>query len=151
MITAWRLVKDKHAAEAFTGFAARTVSGRWHHEGTPIVYLADSLALAALEVFVHLPAGTLAISFSAFKVEIPDEVSIQIARNPRNWRETPAPESTRTVGTRWFHAMETALMRVPSVIVPEEHNYLINLKHPDFKKLTIHRASPFSFDPRMWK
>lgn len=151
MIPAWRLVKEKYAPEALSGFGGRMVSGRWHHAGVPIVYAADSLALAALEIFVHLPPGAHGMKFVAVKIEIPEDLEIHAPKVPHNWRDTPSTESTRTLGTTWFHGAHTAAMKVPSVIVPVENNYLLNPSHPDFGKLIIHPPLQFSFDPRMWK
>ncbi|MBI4702564.1 MAG: RES domain-containing protein [Deltaproteobacteria bacterium] len=154
MITAWRIVKARHAADAFSGEGARLYGGRWNHRGTPVVYLGGSLALAALEYFVHLGAYAAGLRFVALRVEIPRGVRVRevaLAALPRLWRAEPPPDETKDLGTRWIRAAATAVLRVPSVIVPAESNYLVNPAHPDFRKLAIGAPEPFAFDPRMWK
>jgi RES domain-containing protein len=151
---AFRIVKAKHAAQAFDGEGARRFGGRWNHRGTSVVYTADSLALSALEVLVHLGRAAAKISFVSFEIEIPDAVPIELApedRLPKNWREEPPPEEGKTLGTEWASRGFSVALRVPSVIVPSEGNYVLNPAHPDFARLVIAPPSPFSFDPRMWK
>jgi RES domain-containing protein len=151
---AFRIVKVKHAAQAFDGEGARVYGGRWNHRGTAVVYAADSLALAALEVLVHLGRAAAKISFVTFEVDLPDAVPIELApedRLPKNWREEPPIDETKTFGTEWVRRGFSVVLRVPSVIVPSEGNYVINPAHPDFSRLTIGAPTPFTFDPRMWK
>ena len=87
-------------------------------------------------------------------VIIPDEVKIRevnIKSLPYDWRDEPPPESTKSIGSEWAKKMETVVLRVPSVIIPTEFNYVLNQLHPDFRKLTIGKPNTFSFDSRMWK
>jgi RES domain-containing protein len=89
LIVAWRLVKARYATEAFSGEGARREGGRWNPKGTPVVYLADHPALAALEMFVHLGKSAWKIKFTLFRVEIPKEVKVLElfeAGLPANWR-----------------------------------------------------------------
>lgn len=153
MTTAWRIVKSSRAADAFSGEGARLYGGRWNHRGTAIVYLAESLALAALELFVHLGSAHTRLSFSAFPLELPDDV-IEVfdrAQLPPGWRQEPPSEATKDIGTGWAQRRSAAALKLPSAIVPVEHNYALNPAHPDFAQITIGDAAPFSFDPRMWK
>lgn len=152
--SAWRLVKAKHADTAFDGEGARRYGGRWNARGTPAVYLGGSLSLAALELFVHLTAEDARLAFAAFRVDIPDGVAIrELAPGdlPDHWREEPPPDSCKALGTAWAQTGETALLRVPSVIVPSEHNYVLNPRHQDARRLITHPPQPFGFDDRMWK
>lgn len=154
MITAWRLDKVKHAKEAFTGEGARRVSGRWHHQGIPVIYVSESLALSVLEKFVHLGFDSSRIKFIYFKIEIPASVSIaklKIADLPIDWTEEPPRNSTKEIGSNWARENSTAVLRVPSVLVPRSWNYLLNPSHGDFKKIRISEPIPFVFDDRMWK
>ena len=154
MAKAFRIVKAKHAAQAFDGEGARRFGGRWNQRGTAVVYTADSLALSALEVLVHLGRAAAKISFVSFEIEIPDAVPVELApedRLPKNWREEPPPEEGKTFGSEWAHRGFSVALRVPSVIVPSEGNYVLNPVHPDFARLVIGAPTPFSFDPRMWK
>ena len=154
MIVAWRLVKQRHQATAFDGEGARRVGGRWNPTGTRVVYLSDSLALAALETFVHLGRAALQIAHVAFRTEIPDNVPITTiadAELPPGWRSEPPSDVTKQVGSDWVTRAQTVVLRVPSVIVPNESNLVLNPAHPDFARLQIFPAEPFHFDPRMWK
>ena len=153
-LSLWRLVKARHAAEAFGGEGARRFGGRWNERGTAVVYLGGSLSLAALETFVHLTAADARLAFVAIEVIVPDAVRVaELPRDrlPGNWRTEPPPPATKTIGSAWALAGETALLRVPSVIVPREANYLLNPVHRDFAALQIRPPEPFGFDERMWK
>ncbi len=153
-LLAWRLIKHKHAGEAFSGEGARRFGGRWNRRGETVVYVSDSLALAALELFVHLSPDEFGLRLVAFRVEIPGAVEVRhVTRDnaPRNWRQEPPPASTQTVGSHWLAQNQTAVLRVPSVIVPDECNYVLNPDHPDFKRIKVADPAPFSLDPRMWK
>lgn len=154
MTIAWRLVKARHQAGAFSGEGARIVGGRWNHPGTRVVYASESLALAALETFVHLGHAAVAIRFVAFRITIPDAVTVEhVAPRalPRRWRsEPPLPESM-DLGTRWVDSGRSACFRVPSVVIPRESNLILNPAHPDFKRITIDPPEAFTFDPRLWK
>ncbi|MBI5479216.1 MAG: RES family NAD+ phosphorylase [Deltaproteobacteria bacterium] len=154
MITAWRIVKARHVADAFSGEGARLYGGRWNHRGTPLVYLGGSQALAALELFVHLGPSGGGLRFVAIRVDVPRDVRIRALRPrdlPPSWREQPPSDETKDLGTKWARRGATVVLRVPSVIVPAESNYLLNPAHPDFAKLVIGAREPFALDPRMWK
>ena len=153
MIQVWRLVKKRRAAEAFNGEGAKAYGGRWNHPGTAAVYLADSLALAALEIFVHTGAAHRGMHFVAIAVDLPDGVRIDEleASLPTDWRDEPPPGSTKGLGTTWLKSLSAPLLRVPSAIVPVEHNLVLNPLHPDAQRLAIQAPVPFSFDSRMWK
>jgi RES domain-containing protein len=150
----WRLIKKALKAEAFSGEGARLAGGRWNLAGTPVVYLSESLSLAALELFVHLPVAARRIELVSFEVRIPDDVKIDEfdeARLPKMWREEPVPEETQKLGSEWVKSGSALLLRVPSVVVPSERNFVLNPAHPDYKSLKISPPKSFSFDPRMWK
>jgi len=154
LIVAWRLVKARYAAEAISGEGARLEGGRWNPKGTPVVYLADHPALAALEMFVHLGKRASKIKFALFRVEIPKEVKVLElfeAGLPAHWRAEPPGPETMTVGEKWFRDRGTAVLKVPSVLVPAATNLIMNPEHPESEKLRIGKAEAFSFDPGMWK
>lgn len=150
----WRLVKTRHVDTAFSGEGARRFGGRWNARGTAVVYLSGSLSLAALELFVHLTPHDARLSFSAIRVVFPVSVKVEElapAQLPASWREEPPPDGSKALGTAWVERAETALLRVPSIIVPGEFNYLLNPAHGDFKKAVVHAPEPFGFDARLWK
>ena len=151
-ITAWRIIKAQHAHRAFDGEGARIAGGRWNKIGIPMIYTADSLALAALEIMVHLPGRELLKDiFLGIPVRFDHRLvkSLNLIDLPDNWDILPPPDSTQTIGTGWVLKKESVLYKVPSTIIREEFNYLINPLHPDFKKLSIGSAQKFAFDPRI--
>lgn len=154
MIRAWRIVKARYAGEAFSGAGGLNVGGRWHRKGDRVIYAASSLALAALEVFVHLQRAHAKIRWVSFELEVPDSVplfDLPLRQLPRNWRREPPLAATMNIGSVWVQGGATAVLRTPSAIIPTECNYILNSAHPDFRKLRIEPPTPFNFDPRMWK
>jgi|WetSurMetagenome_2_1015567.scaffolds.fasta_scaffold1018051_1 RES domain-containing protein len=154
MTTAWRLVKWKFRNTAFNGEGARLVGGRWNLPGSSVVYTSGSLALAALETFVHVGRAAIDLRFVAFRITIPENVAVEqlaVRDLPSHWRSEPPPPSLMEMGTAWVRKQTAAILLVPSVVIPEEHNLVLNPAHMDFRKLAIDAPVPFSFDPRMWK
>lgn len=152
MPAAFRIVKARHARSAFSGEGARIAGGRWSRPGEAVVYASDSLALAAIETFVHLGEDGLHIRFVYFRVDIPDDLAIQRCRRPPpGWRAEPPEAASTRYGSEWVRRGRTAVLDVPSAIVPSERNYLLNPHHTDFARIRIGRATPFVFDPRLWK
>jgi RES domain-containing protein len=150
--TTWRIIKTQHAGRAFEGEGARLVGGRWNKIGTPMIYTADSLALAALEILVHLPQRELLKQkFQRIPVQFDSRLvkSLNLIGLPVDWDILPPPESTQTIGTDWALKKQSVIFKVPSTIIREEFNYLINPLHPDFRKLSIGSAQKFVFDPRV--
>jgi len=149
----FRLVKARHALEAFTGAGARVYGGRWNRPGIPMVYAAQSLALAALETVVHFSGEERGIAFVAYEIDVPDECvkSLDGRDLPRDWRSTAIPASTQGIGTDWQRARSSVAFRVPSVLVPGESCVLLNPEHPDTRRVTIDYPSAFTFDERLWK
>jgi RES domain-containing protein len=148
----WRLARRAHAA--CDGEGARQYGSRWTPRGLPVVFTSATLSLAALERFVHLDSDLEAIDLVAIPVDIDDDLPIEtvdVNTLPADWRTFPAPPALATVGASWFIAARTAVLAVPSVIVPHERNFALNPTHRDFERLSIGRLAPFSFDPRMWK
>jgi RES domain-containing protein len=154
MITAFRVVKEKHASDAFTGEGSRRFGGRWNHKGVAVVYLSDSLSLAALEQFIHLGREGLHIPFVYFAIGIQDHVSVNVVELgslPEDWRREPPPNSTKDLGTQWVKSKTSALLRVPAVILPIGFNYIADITHPEFRDIKISDPESFTFDSRMWK
>jgi RES domain-containing protein len=152
VLVAHRIVKARHAKAALSGDGARIAGGRWNRPGHSVVYASGSLALAAIETFIHLVDDGLHIAFVAVRIEIPDAVRIQRSRRPpAGWRDEPPQDASQRYGSGWLKRGRTAVLEVPSAIVPTEANYLLNPLHEDFGKIRAGRPKPFTFDPRMWK
>lgn len=149
---AWRICARKY--QRFNGEGARLYGGRWNHAGTSVIYTSASLALAALELFVHVDVDLLPNDLVAIAAEIPENLAVEMvkpANLPKGWRRYPASESLKNIGSHWATKCSTAILAVPSAIIPEERNYLLNPAHRDFKQVRVRRPIPFHFDPRMWK
>lgn len=147
---AWRIVKARHAATAFTGEGASRFGGRWHSRGTWIAYTSATKALAALETLVHLNPP-VRFRYVAFPVTFDDALveTIRAATLPADWKDEPPPASGQAIGDRWIREARSAVLELPSVIVPSESNYLLNPAHPDFRRVAIGKPVPFAFDPRL--
>ena len=153
-LSLWRISKRKCADSAFSGEGARRVGGRWNSRGQGMVYTSGTLSLAALEVFVHMEIEDVAMMLAWIRVDVPPEVKIEyleVIQLPPDWRHIPAPAVLATMGDDWFKSASTAILAVPSVVIPMEYNYLINPSHPDFMKLAVESPQPFELDPRLWK
>ena len=154
MIRAWRLTMRLFADTAFTGKGAFDYGGRWNHPGAAVVYLSSTLPLAALETLIRLNRKTVRTEFVSFEIGMPDSVKI-VKLDPRTlpagWKRERHLAYTRNVGTQWALKNESAVLQVPSALIPSECNYVLNPKHPHFKKIIIHKPQPFSFDPRLRK
>ncbi|KAA9000625.1 RES domain-containing protein [Affinibrenneria salicis] len=148
----YRLTKTVHAATAWSGYGASEYGGRWNHKGYPAVYVSGSIALAALEILVHVGKESILNSYSLFSIEI-DDADIQLLDNaalPDDWRRDPAPVGTMDIGSGWLQAGDSVALIVPSRIVPHERNAIINPQHPSFGRYRASiRQMDFSFDSRL--
>jgi RES domain-containing protein len=149
-LTVWRICRAQHAR--FDGEGARLYGGRWNHPGAAVVYTSGSLSLAALELFVHVDTDLLPVDL----VSVPAQIPARLARSvlderelPARWRTCPPPEALQDLGSQWAERGETAVLSVPSVVITEERNYLLNPGHTDFAEIVVGAPRPFSFDPRM--
>ena len=116
-----------------------------------IVYLAQSQSLAALEILVHVDSPQLLERYVAIPVSIDSSLimRIDVSSLPRNWAAYPPPKTIKAIGDDWVAAATSAVLQVPSVVVPVENNFLLNPRHPDFPKLQIGKPVSFKFDPRL--
>jgi RES domain-containing protein len=151
MVTAWRITKRKHARSAFTGQGAREFGGRWNNLGTAIVYTAQSQSLAALEMLVHLDSSELLQKYVVIGVEFDQSLITPVdpAALPRNWRSDPSPPEVRSIGDDWILAGSSAVLQVPSALVPGENNFLLNPEDQDFARLRFGKPIAFRFDRRL--
>jgi RES domain-containing protein len=151
-VRVWRICLRRY--RIFDGEGARRYGGRWNQADTSIVYTSGSLSLAALELFVHVDIDIAPTRLVAIAADIPEELeteTVDIGKLPKNWRTYPAPEALKNLGTAWAARRTTAILAVPSAVIPEEHNYLLNPRHADFNRIRIRKPIPFRFDARMWK
>lgn len=149
----YRLTLPKYRNSALSGEGALRVGGRWTPAGLPAVYASSSIALAALETLVHAPSPVTPLHW-VIMIDVPDSLPITTIGAdvlPDDWRLTPAPPALREMGRSWLLASETAILRVPSAIVPPEWNYILNPLHSAFGQLAVHESSPFEIDVRLFR
>jgi len=153
MITAWRIVSANYKDKAFAGDGARIHGGRWNSKGVAVVYTADSLALASIEMIVNLPAPELLQKYVRISARISLDLVSELSEAdvPEDWNSRPISPSTRTIGDRWAKKQRSAVLRVPSIVVPDEYNYLLNPSHPDFSQIKIGKPTIYYFGPRLTK
>jgi len=151
MVHAWRIVTAHWADAAFDGEGARRYGGRWNSPGRLAVYLAGSRALAALETLVHLsPRIAARQKFIRFQVGIPKSLVSRLDWD-REYFEPFVGAETQARGDRWLGDSKGLALAVPSAVIPEEHNYLLNPAHPRLNEIEISRGEAFAFDPRLLK
>ena len=150
IVCAWRLVRANRAEHAFSGEGARLYGGRWNPPGLRATYLSGSRALAALEVLVHEAERIPASAFLFFEARFPSEFVREIHPDEiaGDWRGYPPKPNTTGVGEEWIRSQKTPVLRVPSILIPEEANYLINPEHPRANEIEVRDPRPFRFDPR---
>lgn len=150
MPRACRIVKERRAATAFSGEGASRTGGRWNSYGTWVVYASATISLAALETLVHLNPP-VPFKYVIFPIDFDDSLVESIAQDemPPDWTDDPPAPSTKKIGDRWVEEERSAVLELPSVIIPGESNYLLNPSHPDFRKIVIGKPEPFSLDPRL--
>ena len=150
MVRAYRIVKPKHAATAFSGDGSRLYGGRWNSVGSSLVYLSQSVSLASLEILVHVKSVPLLQTYSLFEVDIPEKFIqvLNVSPYPK-WADDPVSPAIQTIGDSWCSSMSSLVLQVPSVVTPSESNYLLNTGHPDWSKLKISEEKTFSLDSRL--
>jgi RES domain-containing protein len=151
MAVYFRLVQARWADSAMTGEGARLAGGRWNPAGLPAVYLAESRALAALEVLVHAPRELLALDWRIFEVEVPDDriETADLGRLPGDWRNLPSSVGARRFGEAWLRRGGALALRLPSAIIPEESAILVNPLHRDISRTRVSKPKAFHFDSRL--
>lgn len=150
----FRIEREKYLTTTLTGIGASMTEGyRWNSLNTKIVYTADSRALALLEVSVHLDLSEDLPSDRFYvEIEIPDHITIQEVRLedlPEDWNSKPPVLITQIIGDDFTYYNESAILKVPSSIVPQEFNFLINPNHPDASKIKVVSITRMAFDSRL--
>lgn len=150
----FRIERRKYLETTLTGIGASQAEGyRWNSKNTRMVYTAESRALAMLEVSVHLDLSEdLPQDRHYVEIEIPEDIIIQevkIEDLPEDWDAKPPTFTTQSIGDDFVNYNEAAVLKVPSSIVPQEYNYLINPHHPDAGRIKVNKTFPMIFDLRM--
>ena len=148
----WRICRKRYAADALAGRGCLVTSGRWHSVGQPIVYTAESRALAALEVLVHVDRRLAPADLVHLEIDIPDDLdvsTIKMKSLPRDWQSYPAPSALQQLGDNWLSSALTPVLKVPSSVIPEESNVLLNPQHRDASKFAAVSTRDFAYDSRL--
>lgn len=127
-------------------------AARWNPDETFVIYTASSRSLACLENVVHRSQIGLSLAFNIMTIEVDDRIKktvINLIDLPANWKDFEQMPVTQKIGEEWLTKNKTALLQVPSSIIDEEVNYLINPKHSDFSKIRLIKTEPFTFDKRI--
>ncbi|MCB8994156.1 MAG: RES family NAD+ phosphorylase [Bacteroidales bacterium] len=149
----FRVEREKYLINTLSGIGASMTNGyRWNSLNTRLVYTSESRALATLEVSVHLDLSEdLPRDRYFVEIEMPDDIKIlevKIEDLPEDWDSNPPTLTTQTIGDDFVFDNESAILKVPSSIVPQEFNYLINPNHPDAKRIIVISKTQMTFDPR---
>lgn len=146
----FRLTRKKYADD-LSGTGARLNGGRWNNVGTSMVYLTSSKSLAVLEVLVHLSFDLMPEDFYMATYDVPMEETLEIEAHklPSDWKEIPHQNCTRSIGDRFIKDAEFFLCKVPSIIINDEFNYLLNPAHPSMGKVKLVNLESFVFDARL--
>jgi len=146
----YRIGKSKYASD-LTGEGARLYGGRWNNKLVGCLYTSESRALAVLEYSVNVNIDNIARALSVTTIEIPDRI-IRIVNEqdlPGDWRRSPAPFSTKDFGSTLLLTAAEPVIKIPSTVIPDEFNYLLNPLHPDSKNFKIIDIKDFVYDVRI--
>jgi RES domain-containing protein len=134
-----------------TGLGPKTYGGRWNYRGVPAIYTSETRALAALEFLVHVKTR-MADNLKIATISIPDSIvplEFRIETLPKGWRDHPPPVKLAEMGTDWLKSLKSLLLRVPSAVIPNEVNFIINPMHADVKYVKISHVENFTYDKRL--
>jgi len=147
---AWRLCRAPY--QALDGKGARLYGGRWNSPGRNVVYAASTLSLAALEYLAHIDIADIPDDLVAIQVELPADAAVEnraVSSLPRDWRRAVAPVGCQRIGDGWIADNRALALLVPSVLVPEEFNVLVNPQHAEMEAVAIVSVRDFVFDARL--
>jgi len=145
----YRISSSKYI-EDLSGAGAKAYGGRWNNKGTAIVYLAESRAMAVMEVLVHLRSDEVDKPFVLATFDVPDDKikNISVLDLPKNWRDPQAAGDLKRIGDTFVSDGSYLFLKVPSVILEEEFNFILNPKHLDREKIKLINRRNFTFDKR---
>lgn len=148
----FRIARSKYIRD-LSGTGAKRFGGRWNPKGLAVLYTSKHRSLAILELLVNANMQALPDDLSLLELNIPDQpessAEISVRDLPKNWRSSPAPFNLAEIGGDWISSGSSLTLTVPSAVVPEEQNILINPNHPEAKHLSVQSISSFSLDSRL--
>lgn len=146
----YRIGKTKYAKD-LSGEGAKINGGRWNHKSIPCIYTSESRALSLLEYTVNVNIDEIPRALSITTLEIPDEDILIISEDslPGNWKQIPIPSSTKDFGTRFLNAKTKLAIKIPSSVMPDEFNYILNPLHPNSKNIKVLEIQDLAYDVRI--
>lgn len=147
----WRLTRGRHVASAFSGFGSALYGQRRNSKGVYVFYAASSMALAQLEHSVHVPRTLAPADLVSIAAVVPDDaiVTFDITALPPNWRHEPPPFELGAIGDRWIREATSLAIRLPSAVVPDDWNVLIDPQHSRFREIAVASPERVVFDLRL--
>jgi RES domain-containing protein len=145
----YRLTRCIYAND-LSGSGARLYGGRWNSEGKPVIYLASNRSLAVLEALVHLPPVDMPYEYCMVTIEVPEDFqNIDEKTLPLNWQDPADQDALKLIGNIFLFERKNLMLKVPSAIVNQEFNFMLNPLHPSAAKIKVKDAQPFNFDNRL--
>jgi RES domain-containing protein len=148
----YRLARRKYIDD-LTGKGAEIAGGRWNSKGVALLYTSESRALCTAEIAVHTPLGIIPKDYHLATIQIPEHATVLefTSENlPPDWYVKPHSHTTQMIGDSFIRDNKYLVLKVPSVVVQGDHNFLINPRHPSFKNVKILKKELFDFDPRLF-
>jgi RES domain-containing protein len=150
----YRFSRREHGGD-LSGKGAELYGGRWNSKGVPVLYCAESRALAVTEIIAYTPPGLIPEGYVLNIIEAPDAPELRFALNadelPDNWKRYPHGKETKALGDGLLKEQKFLLVKIPSALVQGEFNYLVNPLHPEFAKVKVAEVLPFNFNERLFK
>ena len=149
----YRLIKEKYK-NVLSGKGAEKAGARWNSKGYAMLYTSESRSLCTAEVAVHTPLGNIPLNYFLIVIEIPDTINfpeLKISDLPKDWEALPHSNSTQLIGNKFLEEAKYLIMKVPSVVVQGDYNYLLNPAHKFFSKMKIIKTESFEFDERLFR
>ena len=150
----WRICRRPYAVDLLAGRGGLLTSGRWHTRGRHVVYTSGSVALAALEVLVHVDKAALPLDLLQLEINAPDSLRImriEVDELPPSWKSHPALPTLQRRGDDWLKQGSTSVLQVPSAVIPDEFNFLLNPQHDEARSIQVTSSRDFSYDPRLFQ
>lgn len=148
----FRLSKSKYAHD-LSGKGAEKAGGRWNSKGTPMLYTSASRALCVAEIAVHTPLGIIPFDYAVSTIKLPGKALFEVKDKylSPDWRSFPHADSTQKIGDEFIADGKHLVLQVPSAIIQDEYNFLINPTHKAFQNIQLQDVTPFTFDERLFR
>lgn len=149
----WRISHTDYSETAFSGEGAKLFGGRFNSPGVPAIYTSGALSLSLLELLVQVEDREYLNDCIQFYADVPNDLIYKPKTEelPDDWNKIPYGKSSQKFGDEWIHESQYAVLKIPSVVVPVENNYVINPNHTAFDKIELSGGSNVLFDPRLSK